>query len=323
MSPADYDVVIIGSGPAGYTAAIYASRANLKTLVIAGITSGGQLMLTREVENYPGFSEGILGPDLMENMRMQAERMGAEIMYEDATRVDFSKYPPKVYVEDREFTAKAVIVATGASPRWLGLESEKRLLGRGVSSCATCDGPLFKNAPTAVVVGGGDTAMEYALFLANLVGRVVVVHRRDRLRASKVMADRALSNPKIEFLWNSVVVDILGDSRVEGVKVRNLIQNVERTIECQAVFVAIGHEPNTQIFRGQLKLDEAGYIVVDNRLRTSAPGVFAAGDVHDHRYRQAITAAGFGCMAAMEAVWFIESGEAEYTAETTPQYLKT
>jgi len=323
MSKPGYDIVIIGGGPAGYTAAIYASRANLKTLVIAGITSGGQLMLTREVENYPGFSNGILGPDLMENMRMQAERMGAEIIYEDATGVDFSKYPPRVYVEDREITAKAVIVATGASPRWLGLESEKRLLGRGVSSCATCDGPLFRNAPRAVVVGGGDTAMEYALFLANLVGRVVVVHRRDKLRASKVMAERALSNPRIEFLWNSVVVDILGDSRVEGVRVRDIVKNVEQTIDCQAVFVAIGHEPNTQIFRGQLAMDDAGYIIVDNRLRTSAAGVFAAGDVHDHRYRQAITAAGFGCMAAMEAIWFIESGEAESVAEKVFQPLKT
>ncbi|MEM4416732.1 MAG: thioredoxin-disulfide reductase, partial [Nitrososphaerota archaeon] len=320
MSAENYDVIVIGGGPAGYTAAIYASRANLKTLVIAGIASGGQLMLTRDVENFPGFSEGVLGPDLMENMRMQAERMGAEIIYEDASNVDFTSYPPKVFVDERVFTAKAVIVATGSSPKWLGLEAEKKLLGRGVSSCATCDGPLFRNTATAVVVGGGDTAMEYALFLTNLVGKVVVVHRRDKLRASKILAERALSHQKIEFAWNCVITDILGENRVEGVKVRDVIKNEERVIECQSVFVAIGHEPNTKIFLGQLGLDEAGYIKIDNHMRTSALGVFAAGDVHDHRYRQAITAAGFGCMAAMEAIWFIESGAADRVAARAPQY---
>ncbi|MDJ0270923.1 MAG: thioredoxin-disulfide reductase [Aigarchaeota archaeon] len=311
----EYDVIIIGSGPAGYTAAIYTCRANLKTLIIAGIESGGQLMLTREVENYPGFPEGVLGPDLMERMRQQAENMGAEIIYEDATAVDFKGYPLKVFVEDREYVAKAVIIATGASPKWLGLESEKRLLGRGVSSCATCDGPLFKGANNVVVVGGGDAAMEYALYLANLVNKVTVVHRRDKLRASKVMQERAFSNPKIEFIWNSVVSDILGENRVEGVKVENVQSGEENVIKCEAVFIAIGHKPNTDIFRGQIELDEIGYVKLHNGMETSVRGVFAAGDVHDYKYRQAITAAGYGCMAAMEAIRFIEEGIPEKLAE--------
>ncbi len=311
----EYDVIIIGSGPAGYTAAIYTCRANLKTLIIAGIESGGQLMLTREVENYPGFPEGVLGPDLMERMRQQAENMGAEIIYEDATAVDFKSYPLKVFVEDREYVAKAVIIATGASPKWLGLESEKRLLGRGVSSCATCDGPLFKGANNVVVVGGGDAAMEYALYLANLVNKVTVVHRRDKLRASKVMQERAFSNPKIEFIWNSVVSDILGENRVEGVKVKNIQNGEESVIKCEAIFIAIGHKPNTDIFKGQVELDEIGYVKLHNGMETSVRGVFAAGDVHDYKYRQAITAAGYGCMAAMEAIRFIEEGIPEKLAE--------
>ena len=311
----EYDVIIIGSGPAGYTAAIYTCRANLKTLIIAGIESGGQLMLTREVENYPGFPEGVLGPDLMERMRQQAENMGAEIIYEDATAVDFKSYPLKVFVEDREYVAKAVIIATGASPKWLGLESEKRLLGRGVSSCATCDGPLFKGANNVVVVGGGDAAMEYALYLANLVNKVTVVHRRDKLRASKVMQERAFSNPKIEFIWNSVVSDILGENRVEGVKVKNIQNGEESVIKCEAIFIAIGNKPNTDIFKGQVELDEIGYVKLHNGMETSVRGVFAAGDVHDYKYRQAITAAGYGCMAAMEAIRFIEEGIPEKLAE--------
>lgn len=306
-----YDIVIIGSGPAGYTAGIYAARANLKTVIIAGVTPGGQLMLTGVVENFPGFPEGVQGPDLMESMRRQAEAAGVEIVYDDAVDVDFSTYPRKIMTSDRTFLARAVIIATGASPKWLGLESEKRLLGRGVSSCATCDGPLFKGAKSVVVVGGGDSAMEYALFLSKLVEKVFVVHRRDKLRASKIMQDRALSDPKIEFVWNSVVVDVLGSERVEGVKVKNLLTGEERVIPCSAVFVAIGHAPNTGFLRGKLELDEEGYIKLHNNFETSVRGVFAAGDVHDKRYRQAITAAGFGCMAAMEAIRFIDEGHPE------------
>lgn len=303
-----YDIIIIGSGPAGYTAGIYAARANMKTLLIAGVTPGGQLMLTGLVENFPGFPEGVQGPELMDNMRRQAENAGVEIVYDEAVDVDFSVYPRRVFTSERAYAAKAVIIATGASPKWLGLESEKRLLGRGVSSCATCDGPLFKGASCAVVVGGGDSAMEYALFLANLVGKVVVVHRRDKLRASRIMQERALSNPKIEFVWNSVVEEVLGQDRVEGVRVRNRVTGEERVIPCNALFVAIGHAPSTEIFRGKIELDEEGYIKLHSGSETNVKGVFAAGDVHDKRYRQAITAAGFGCMAAMEAIRFIEEG---------------
>ncbi len=306
-----YDVIIIGGGPAGYTAAIYTCRANLKTLVIAGIEAGGQLMLTRGVENYPGFSNGVMGPELMENMRRQAENHGAEIIYDNATAVNFKKYPFEVFIDEKKYMAKAVIVATGASPKWLGLESERRLIGRGVSSCATCDGPLFKGSSTSVVVGGGDTAMEYAIFLSNLVSKVIVVHRRDVLRASKVLAERALNNPKIEFLWNSVVTEILGENKVEGVRVLNVKTQEIKEIPCQSVFIAIGHKPNSEIFVGQLEIDEEGYVKVYDGLRTSVEGVFAAGEVHDKRYRQAVTAAGFGCMAALEAIWFIQQGGPE------------
>lgn len=314
-----YDIVIIGSGPAGYTAGIYAARANLRTLLIAGVTPGGQLMLTGMVENFPGFPEGVMGPDLMDSMRSQAERAGVEMVFDDALDVDFDTYPRKIMTSSNTYLARAIIIATGASPKWLGLESERRLLGRGVSSCATCDGPLFKGASCAVVVGGGDSAMEYALFLSKLVEKVVVVHRRDRLRASKIMQERALSNPKIEFAWNSVVVEVVGESRVEGVKVKNKLSGEERVIPCNALFVAIGHAPATEIFKGKIDLDEEGYIKLRNGLETSVRGVFAAGDVHDKRYRQAITAAGFGCMAAMEAIRFIEEGwperlEKEYQA---------
>jgi thioredoxin reductase (NADPH) len=327
----DYDVIVIGGGPAGYTAAIYACRANLKTLVITGVEAGGQLMLTREVENYPGFAKGVLGPDLMENMRQQAENQGAELLYDNATAVNFRKYPLEVYVNENRYTAKAVIVATGASPKWLGLESERRLLARGVSSCATCDGPLFKGTDTAVVVGGGDTAMEYALFLSNLVSKVLVIHRRDKLRASKVLAERALSNPKIEFIWDSVVTDIVGEKKVEAVKVRNIKTGEERLIPTQSVFIAIGHKPNTEIFFGQLELDEEGYVKVYDGVKTGVEGVFAAGDVHDKKYRQAITAAAFGCMAAMEAIWFIERGgperllaeAAQTSTKTSPSFTTT
>ena len=311
MNKEVYDVIVIGSGPAGYTAAIYTCRANLKTLIIAGIESGGQLMLTREVENFPGFPEGVFGPELMERMRQQAEKHGAEIIYEDATAVDFKTCPYKVYVEQEEYLARTVIIATGSSPKWLGLESEKRLLGRGVSSCATCDGPLFKGASNIVVVGGGDSAMEYALYLANLAEKVTVVHRRDKLRASKILQERAFANEKIFFVWDSVVVDILGENRVEAVKVRNVKTGEEQIIGCNAVFIAIGHKPNTEIFKGHVELDEMDYVKLYNGMQTNIPGVFAAGDVHDHKYRQAVTAAGYGCMAAMEVVKFIEEGHVE------------
>jgi thioredoxin reductase (NADPH) len=306
-----YDVIVIGSGPAGYTASIYAVRANLKTLLIAGLEAGGQLMLTSMVENYPGFPEGILGPELMERMREQAERQGVEIIYENATAVNFREYPLRVYVGEREFSAKAVIVATGASPQMLGLESEKRLMGLGVSTCAVCDGPLFKDADRVIVVGGGDTAMEYAIFMSNLVREVLIVHRRDKFRASPVMQQRALSKANVKVLWNSVVTEILGQRRVEGVRVKNLADGSELEIPCRAIFIAIGHRPNTEIFRGQLELDERGYIRLRDGMRTSVEGVYAAGDVHDHRYRQAVTAAGFGCMAALEAISFVESGRPE------------
>ncbi len=272
-------------------------------------------MLTGLVENFPGFPEGVMGPDLMENMRQQVERMGVKIVYDDAEEVDFASYPRIVRTSSEAFASKAVIIATGASPRWLGLESEKRLIGRGVSSCATCDGPLFKGSKCAVVVGGGDSAMEYALYLSRLVEKVVVVHRRDKLRASKIMQERALSTPNIEFVWNSVVTEIIGTTRVEGVKVLNRLTGEESVISCNAVFVAIGHIPNTEIFRGKLELDEEGYVKTYNGLETSVRGVFAAGDVHDKRYRQAITAAGFGCMAAMEAIRFIEEGWPERLME--------
>ena len=312
-----YDVVVIGGGPAGYTAAIYTCRANLKTLVIAGIEAGGQLMLTRDVENYPGFANGVIGPELMENMRQQAENQGAEIIYDNATGVDFSKHPFEVYVGEAVYRARVVIVATGASPKWLGVEGEKRLLARGVSSCATCDGPLFKGSSTSVVVGGGDTAIEYALYLSNLVEKVIVVHRRDTLRASKVLAERARNNPRIEFIWNSVVTEILGENKVEAVRVRNLRTGEEKIIKTESVFVAIGHKPNTEIFAGQLEMDEEGYIKLKDGMMTSVRGVFAAGDVHDKKYRQAITAAGFGCMAAMEAIRFIERGEMEKISQVS------
>lgn len=301
-----YDVVVIGSGPAGCTAAIYAARAGMKTLMIAGVTPGGQLMLTTVVENFPGFPDGVNGPDLMDRMREQAERAGAEVVYEDVRALDLSTYPFKVYAGDSEYSALSIVVATGAASKWLGLESEKRFIGRGVSSCATCDAPLFKGAKNIVVVGGGDSAMEYALFCANLAERVTVIHRRDRLRASKAMQDRAFANPKISFVWNSVVEEILGDVKVRAVRVRNVKTGETSVIECDAVFVAIGHAPATEFLRSWVELDEEGYIVTREFVKTSVDGVFAAGDVHDKKYKQAITAAGFGCMAALEAVRFVE-----------------
>jgi thioredoxin reductase (NADPH) len=295
-----YDVIVLGSGPAGLTASIYTSRAGLKTLVVAGTTWGGQLMLTREVENFPGFENGILGPKLMEEMRKQAERCGAELLFEHATAADFKSEPFKVTVGSKVYEAKTVIIATGASAKWLGLESETRLRGRGVSVCATCDAPFFRNRKV-VVMGGGDTAMEEALFLSKVVSEVKVIHRRDKLRACKWLQEKAFANPKIGFVWNSTVTEVLGKDRVEGVKLRNVVSGEESVLACDAVFLAIGYTPNTGIFRDQIELDETGYIVVRDGTRTNIEGVFVAGDVADYRYRQAIAAAGSGCKAALDA----------------------
>jgi len=303
-----YDVIIIGSGPAGLTAAIYASRNGLKTLVIAGASWGGQLMLTTEIENFPGFTEGITGPELMENMRQQAEKFGAEMIFEDAVSVDFKNRPFKVKTEGETYEARSVIIATGASPRWLGLESEKRLRGRGVSVCATCDAPFFKDK-RVIVVGGGDTAIEEALELTKFVREVKVVHRRNQLRASRILQKRAFNNPKIEFIWNAVVQEIIGEEKVEGVKLKRTDTGEEFTLKCDAVFVAIGSKPNTEIFRDQIEMDDSGYIVTYDETKTSVEGVFAAGDVQDRRYRQAVIAAASGCKAALDAEKFLEKGD--------------
>ncbi len=307
MSTSPRNVIIIGSGPAGLTAAIYAARANLRPLVFEGWGAGGQLMLTTEIENYPGFPDGIAGPELMARFRAQAERMGAELETVDVTRVDFSERPFKVWVEDDLYLANTVIIATGASALWLGLANEKRLrdLGGGVSACAVCDGAFYKDQKVAVV-GGGDTAIEEALYLTRHCSEVLVIHRRDQLRASKVMQKRAFDNPKIRFAWDSVVSDVLGDKQVEGVRLRNVKTGEETDISVDGLFVAIGHRPNTEVFKGQIELDDAGYIVLHEGSATSVAGVFAAGDVHDIRYRQAITAAGCGCRAALDAEKYLE-----------------
>jgi len=295
-----YDVVILGSGPAGLTASIYTSRAGLKTLVVAGTLWGGQLMLTQEVENFPGFENGILGPKLMEKIQKQAERCGAELIFEHATSVDFKSKPFKVTAGNTVYEAKAVIIATGASAKWLGLESETRLRGRGVSVCATCDAPFFRNRKV-VVVGGSDTAMEEAFVLSKVASEVKVIHRRDKLRACKFLQEKAFENPKITFVWNSTVQEILGKDRVEGVRLRNVVSGEESVLSCDAVFVAIGHKPNTGIFKDQIELNQTGYIAAREETRTNIDGVFVAGDVADHRYRQAIAAAGSGCKAALDA----------------------
>ena len=294
-----YDVIIIGSGPAGYTAGVYTSRAKLGTLIISGTLPGGQLMTTSEVENYPGFPSGIFGPELMMNMRQQAERFGAAVVDDEVILVNFKKRPFTVKTHSETYSAEAVIACTGASPRKLGIPAEQQFSGRGVSYCATCDGPFFKGEDI-VVVGGGDTAMEEATFLTKFGKSVKIVHRRDSLRASKILQDKALENPKIEFLWNSVISDIKGDKKVSTVLVKNMENGKERSLEAGGIFVAIGHEPNTSIFKGHLELDDRGYIALKNHTKTSVEGVFAAGDVHDHKYRQAVTAAGFGCMAAID-----------------------
>jgi thioredoxin reductase (NADPH) len=295
------EVIVVGGACAGYTAALYAARANMSPLVIEGLNWGGQLMITSDVENYPGYPEGILGPEMMQEFRRQAERFGAEFITDDATRVDFSERPFRVWVGEDEFRAETVIIATGANARQLGLASEKRLQGRGVSYCAVCDAAFF-NGQEVVVVGGGDSAMEEATFLAKFASKVTVVHRRDVFRASPIMVDRAQSNDRVEFVVDSVVEEVLGDERVTGVVVRNVKSDERTELPADGFFVAIGHDPNTQLYRGQIDMDEAGYIVTKGKTtETNVDGVFAAGDVQDHVYRQAVTAAGSGCMAALDA----------------------
>ena len=300
-------VLIIGSGPAGYTAAIYAARAELSPTMLSGLVAGGQLMLTTEVENFPGFPTGITGPDLMAQLQAQAERFETRIMAEDVTEVDFSKRPFTVKSTERTLTADTVILSTGASARWMGIPSEERLINKGVSACATCDGFFFREKAMAVV-GGGDTALEEALFLTRFASKVTVIHRRDQLRASKIMQDRALKHEKIEFAWNAVVDEVLGEDEVTGVRLKDTQTGDTREIELSAVFVAIGHTPNTAFLGGQLEVDNAGYLKVEaGTTRTSVEGVFACGDVIDPHYRQAITAAGTGCMAAIDAErWLAE-----------------
>ncbi|GAA4298138.1 thioredoxin-disulfide reductase [Actinomadura sp. NPDC048955] len=311
------NVIIIGSGPAGYTAAVYAARGDLKPLVFEGsVTAGGALMNTTDVENFPGFPDGIMGPDLMDNLRKQAERFGAELITDDVTEVDLTADPKVVKVGDETYLAKTVIVATGSGYRELGLPDEKRLSGRGVSWCATCDGFFFREQDIAVV-GGGDTAMEEAIFLTKFARSVTVVHRRDELRASKIMQDRAFANEKIKFLWDSEVAAIHGDDRVTGVTVRNTRTGEESALEITGLFIAIGHDPRSDLFAGQLETDTDGYLLVDApTTRTKIPGVFACGDVVDHIYRQAITAAGSGCSAAIDAERWLQDRDA---AETVPQ----
>ncbi len=301
------DLLIVGSGPAGLTAAVYAARANLRPVVIEGLGAGGQLMLTTDVENYPGFPEGIMGPDLMLRFREQAERFGTEFVTADADRVDLSSRPFTVDVGSTEYQGRSLIISTGASAQMLGLPNEERLLGHGVSTCATCDGFFFREQHIGVV-GGGDTAIEEALFLTKFASKVTVVHRREELRASKVMQDRAFANPKIEFAWNSVVEDVIGDTKLEGAQLRNVVTGALDEVPLTGLFVAIGHIPNTDLFKGQLEMDENGYITTaGSSTRTSVEGVFAAGDVQDHVFRQAITAAGTGCMSAIEAErWLAE-----------------
>jgi thioredoxin reductase (NADPH) len=306
-------VIIVGSGPAGYTAALYTARANLQPLMIGGYNAGGQLMLTSDVENYPGYPKGIQGPEMMQDFREQVERFGAEVLDVDATEVDFSQRPFTIVTPEDTYTAESVIVATGAAAKWLDVPGEELLRGRGVSACATCDGFFFRDR-RIVVVGGGDTALEEALFLTRYAQTVSVIHRRDTLRASKLLQQRARNNPKIDFIWNSVVEAIEGEDKVTGVRLRNLVSGERSVLATEGVFVAIGHQPNTEIFRDQLDLDALGYVCMPDPATTytNIPGVFAAGDVRDHRYRQAVTAAGDGCKAAIDAErWLEEQGIAE------------
>jgi thioredoxin reductase (NADPH) len=303
------DVIVIGGGPAGYTAALYAARANLQPLVIEGFNWGGQLMITSDVENYPGYPDGIMGPEMMTEFRRQAERFGTEFVTDNVTRVDFSERPFRVWVEDEEYLARSVIVATGASARWLGLESEERLKSRGVSACATCDGAFFRDKHI-FVVGGGDTAFEEALFLTRFGYKVTLVHRRDEFRASPIMVDRARAHEKIELKTPYVVEEVLGEDSISGLKLRNLESGEIEEVDAGALFIAIGHDPNTSLFLEQLDHDENGYLVTKpGTTETNLPGVFAAGDVQDHVYRQAVTAAGSGCMAALDAERFLAAEE--------------
>ena len=302
-----YDVIIIGSGPAGFTAGVYTSRAKLKTLIISGSLPGGQLMTTSEVENYPGFPNGIFGPELMMNMRQQAERFATTIIDDEVLKVDFKKRPFIISTHSETYEGRAVLLCTGASPRKLGIDGEQEFGGRGVSYCATCDGPFFKGEEIAVI-GGGDTAIEEATFLTKFGKSVKIIHRRDFLRASKILQEKAFENSKIQFVWNNVVTKITGNKKIESIEVKNLTTGKTQNLSVGGLFVAIGHEPNTSIFKDQLELDDKGYVVLKENTRTSVEGVFAAGDVHDYRYRQAVTAAGFGCMAALDVEkWLSEN----------------
>ena len=294
-----FDVIIIGAGPSGYTAGIYCSRAGYDTLILSGILPGGQLVNTTEVENYPGFENGIMGPDLMIDMRKQSQRMGTTIIDDVVVDVDFRREPFKVLTDSEEYEGRAVIIATGANPRKLGIEGEEAFAGKGVSYCATCDGPFFRNLEI-IVAGGGDSAIEEATFLTKFASNVHLVHRRGELRASKIMQERALSNEKIKFHWDSAVTEVKGDQKMQQVILKNLKTNEETTLDAGGLFVAIGHDPNTQLFKDQIELDDAGYVILKNKTHTNIEGIFAAGDVHDRSYRQAITAAAFGCMAAID-----------------------
>jgi thioredoxin reductase (NADPH) len=312
------DVVILGSGPAGYTAALYAARANLKPLVLKGLEAGGQLMLTTDVENYPGFADGILGPELMDAMEKQAARFEAEILPVTATKVDLSERPFRIWAGEDEYRAETLIVSTGASAKWLGVPGEDTLRGRGVSACATCDGFFFRDREL-VVVGGGDTAMEEASFLTKFASKVTIVHRRDVFRASKIMQERVLANPKVEVVWNAVVTEIDGETAVTGVRLMDTVTGDTREMAADGVFMAIGHTPNTSLFAGQMELNENGYVVVEEpTTKTNVRGVFAAGDVTDVIYRQAVTAAGQGCKAAIDAERFLEAARHEPLRE--PDY---
>jgi len=306
-SDAVHDLVVVGSGPAGLTAAVYASRANLRPVCIEGIGAGGQLMLTTDVENYPGFPQGILGPELMAHFRAQAERFGTVFVTEDATRVDLSERPFRTWVNERLFLSRALIVATGATPKMLGVPGEAEFLARGVSTCATCDGAFYRDVDL-LVIGGGDSALEEALFLTRFASKVTVVHRRKELRASKIMQDRAFSNPKVEFLWDAIVDEVLGEQTVNAARVRNVITGAVDVVATGGIFVAIGHTPNSTLFTGQLEMDDQGYIgVATGSSATNVEGVFACGDVVDHVYRQAVTAAGTGCMASIDAERWLEA----------------
>jgi thioredoxin reductase (NADPH) len=315
MSQGTYDLVIVGSGPAGYTAALYAARANLKTLVFQGFESGGQLMLTSDVENYPGYKDGVMGPEMMDDFEAQAARFGAEMRPDNVERVDLSERPFKLWAEgseaDEPVLAKTVVIATGAKAKWLGLESERQLMGKGVSGCATCDAFFFRGKRVAVV-GGGDTAMEEASVLSKFADEVLLIHRRDEFRASKIMLERARKNSKITFVTDTAVEEILGEDSVEGLRIKNTKTGEEQTVEVDGFFAAIGHAPATSLFEGQVEMDGSGYILQKEHTMTSVPGVFAAGDVSDTRYRQAVTAAADGCRAAIDAErWLEEQGEAE------------